>query len=333
MARVFLLSAAPPEQRNDYNVAAFRTLLASAKADSFGKHVLTDDAEAAEIILFAELLGTGLHFEVVRRHPLVKRYREKCFLFCSNAYVIPFLPGVFASVGKRWASRRTQGGFHVGSLQNEFSSFTPMTAGLPYLFSFIGSTASAPVRRQLGAVIHPRGFFRDTVKEFERALHDRMTLHERRDYHRQFVELTKASKFVLCPRGLGPATIRLMETMRMGRVPVIISDDWVEPNGPNWQGFSIRVPERAIADIPRLLEAREAEALAMGNLAREEWQRWFSDEVAFHRVVEWCLQIRDRRRLPESIARLPVYLQLLRPFHLKWALRSLLRKARGQVVG
>jgi len=335
MARVFLLSAAPVEQRNDYNLAALRTLQASAKADRFGVHRLTDDAETADIILFAELVGAGLHFEEVRRHPLVKRYREKCFVFCSNAFAIPFLPGVYASVGKRWASRRTQGGFHVSRLQNEFSSFTPAAADLPYLFSFIGSTASARVRRQLATVTHPRGLFRDTAEEFKRALYDRMTLNERRDYHRQFVEVTKASKFVLCPRGLGAATIRVMETMRMGRVPVIISDDWIEPSGPNWPGFSIRVAEGAIADIPRLLEVRESEAVAMGNLAREEWQRWFSDEVAFHRVVESCLQIRTRRRMPEAIARLPVYLQLLRPFHLKWTLRALARKARkfSRLVG
>jgi hypothetical protein len=67
----------------------------------------------------------------------------------------------------------------------------------------------------------------------------------------------------------------------------------------------------------------------MGNLARKEWEDWFSDAAAFHRVVEWCLQIRDRRRLPEAIARLPVYLQLLRPFHLRWTLGRMLRKARG----
>jgi hypothetical protein len=325
MARVFLLSAAPGEQRTDYNLAAYRTLLASAKGDGAGGHVLTDDADAADLILFAELLGTGLQFEGVRRHPLVKRHREKCFMFCSNAFAIPFLPGVYASVGKRWASHRTMGGFHVSPLQNEFTTFTPTADDLPYLFSFIGSTASAPVRKRLAAVSHPRGFFRDTAEEFERALYDRMTLNERRDYHRQFVEVTKASKFVLCPRGLGAATIRLMESMRMGRVPVIISDDWVEPEGPNWQGFSIRVSEDAIADIPHLLETRETEAVAMGNLARDEWKRWFSDEVAFRRVVDWCLQIRDRRQLPETIGRLPAYLQFLRPFHLKWALRSLRR--------
>jgi hypothetical protein len=329
MASVFLLSAAPDEQRNDYNLAALRTLEASAKADSFGKHSLTDDAEAADIILFAEMIGAGMHFHRVRNHPLVKRHREKCFMFCSNAFVIPFLPGVYASVGKRWASRRTLGGFHVTPLQNEFLSFSPATADLPYLFSFIGSPATAPVRRQLAALRHPRGFFRDTENAFQQVLHDRVPQKERRDYHWQFVEVTKASKFVLCPRGLGPATIRLMETMRMGRVPVIIADDWVEPTGPDWERFSVRVPERAVADIPRLLESKEAEAVAMGNLARKEWEDWFSDAAAFHRVVEWCLQIRDRRRLPEAIARLPVYLQLLRPFHLRWTLGRMLRKARG----
>src|SRR2546430_7005512 len=44
---------------------------------------------------------------------------------------------------------------------------------------------------------------------------------------------------------------------RSGRVPVIVSDDWVEPTGPNWDEFTIRVPEGAVADIPRLLESRE----------------------------------------------------------------------------
>lgn len=326
MALVFLLSAAPVEQQNDYNLAAFRTLHDSAKVDRFGRHRLTDDAETADIILFAELLGAGMHFEEVRRHPLVKRHREKCFIFSSNALVIPFLPGVYASVEKDWASRRTLGGFHVSLLLNEFSSFSSPAADLPYLYSFIGSTASAPMRRQLATVTHPRGFFRDTADEFERVLFNRVSPRERRDYHRQFTEVTKASKFVLCPRGMGAATIRLMETMKMGRVPVIISDDWVAPNGPDWEAFSIRVSENAISDIPRLLEARETEAVEMGMRAREEWQSWFSGEVAFHRVVEWCLEIRARRRMPEAIERLPVYLQLLRPFHLKWALRTFLRK-------
>jgi hypothetical protein len=328
MARVFLLSGAPPVERSPYNLGPLTALTESAHADLFRAHTLTDDPAAADLILFADLYGAGTHFEAIRRHPLVKQYREKCFLFCSNAFVIPFLPGVYASVEKRWRSRRTCSGFHVGVLQNEFAEFTPPTDDLPYLFSFIGSTANAPVRRELRSLSHPRSFFRDTSAEFERVLKHRMSAEEARDYHRQYVELTKASKFVLCPRGLGVATIRLFETMRMGRVPVILSDQWVEPSGPDWERFSIRIRERDFREIPRLLERREAEAVQMGKLARAEWEHWFSDEAAFHRVVEWCLQIRARRRLPEVLGRIPSYVQLLRPFHLRYALRSPYRAAR-----
>lgn len=322
MATVFLLSAAPPQEQTAYNLAALHALQRSAARDAFGTHRLIESPAAADLIIFPELKGAGLHFQRVRRHPLVKRYREKCFIFSSNAYVIPFLPGVYASIERRWFSRRTLSGFHVTELQNEFATFSPPTDELPYLFSFIGSTATAPVRRRLQEVKHPRGFFRDTAEEFERVANARMTTHEARDYHRQYVEITKASKFVCCPRGLGVATLRLFETMRMGRAPVIISDEWVEPIGPEWPRFSIRVAEHDVARIPEILEARESDAVAMGELARKEWERWFSDEVVFHRVVELCLQLRAQRRVAEALARWPVYLQLLRPAHLRFALQK-----------
>ncbi|MFL6583156.1 MAG: exostosin family protein [Chthoniobacterales bacterium] len=328
MAKVFLLSAAPAQERTPFNLGPLTVLQASARCDPFGVHTLTDYPAAADLILFADLDGAGLHFEAIRRHPLVKRYREKCFIFCSNAFVIPFLPGVYASIEKRWASRRTLAGFHVGTLQNEFASFTPATDDLPYLFSFIGSTVNAPVRQRVRNVSHPRAFFRDTAAEFARISTGRMDEHERRDYFRQYVEVTKASKFVLCPRGLGVATIRLVETLKMGRVPVIISDNWVEPVGPDWGQFSVRIRERDVHKIPGILEARESEAIAMGHRARSAWEQWFSDEVAFHRVVEACLQIRACRRMPEAIARWPAYLQLLRPLHLRFALRRPYRAAR-----
>lgn len=332
MARVYLLSAAPPQERTDYNLSLLRSLETSARADMFGIHKVVDDPHNADLILFADLLGAGMHFELIRRHPLVKRYREKCFLFCSNAYVIPFLPGVYASLEKRWSSSRTRGGFHTDTLQNEFASYTSPTADLPYLFSFIGAVSNAPVRYALAALSHPRGFVRDTTEEFDRVSRARMTQREARDYHRQYVEVTKVSKFVLCPRGLGAATIRLIETMRMGRVPVIISDAWVPPTGPDWERFSIRVPEAGVVEIPRILEEREHEAVVMGQLARRQWEEWFSQHAAFHRVVEWCLDIRARRRVPEAIARLPVFMQLLRPFHLKYALRQRYHSVRARLL-
>ncbi|MDQ2919268.1 MAG: glycosyltransferase family 47 protein, partial [Verrucomicrobiota bacterium] len=136
--------------------------------------------------------------------------------------------------------------------------------------------------------------------------------------------------FVLCPRGVGASTIRLFETMRMGRVPVILSDEWVPPVGPLWEKFSVRVAEKDFAQVPRLLEEREHMAVPMGQLARREWEEWFSPEVAFHRVVDYCLAIKEGRRWPEALARWPVYLQLARPFHFRRLLRRKFDELRGR---
>ncbi|MFL6530832.1 MAG: exostosin family protein, partial [Chthoniobacterales bacterium] len=177
---------------------------------------------------------------------------------------------------------------------------------------------------------HPRGLIRDTADEFARLLHLKMSAEERREYHRAYADVTKATKFVLCPRGIGASTIRLYETMRMGRAPVILSDSWVAPDGPRWDEFSIRIPESDVSQIPRLLEARESDAVAMGERAHAAWQEWFADDVVFHRAVESCLAIRARRHLPETLARWPVYLQLLRPFHFKRLLRRKYEAIRGR---
>jgi hypothetical protein len=329
MASVLVLSATPRDDQSDYNLAPARAFEEAAAVDRFKMHMLTNDAERADIILFAEFHGAGLHFERIRRHPLVRRFREKCFVFCSNAFVIPFLPGIYASIEKRWSSRRTRSGFYVGLPANEFTTYTPPTNDLPYLFSFMGSIANARVRRDLATLTHARNFFQNTSEEFERLLQRRMDPRERRDYYRRYGELTKATKFVLCPRGLGASTIRLFETIRMGRVPVILSDAWVEPEGPRWREISIRIPERDFAQLPEVLEQREPEAVAMGELARAEWDEWFSDEVVFHRTVECCLSTRQQRRLPESIARLPAYLQYLRPFHFRQVVRRKLRQTQS----
>jgi hypothetical protein len=329
MAQVLLLSATPSDDQTDYNLAPLHALQENVRADRFRAHRLTEDPEGADVILFVELYGGGFHFERVRAHPLVKKHREKCFLFCSNAFVIPFLPGIYASIEKRWSSGRTNSGFYLGTLKNEFTTYTAPTDDLPYLFSFMGSTANAPVRRRLATLFHPRSFFQNTAEEYSRLLHREMRERERRDYHRRYSELGKATKFLLCPRGLGASTMRLFETMRMGRVPVILSDAWVEPPGPGWNEFSIRVRERDFWKVPQILEERERDSVAMGELAHREWKQWFSEEAAFHRIVESCLEMKSQRRIPESLARLPVYLQYLRPFHLRQYLRGRLRGSRA----
>jgi exostosin family protein len=333
MARVFLFSVTPEDDQTDYNLAPLLDLRKSVELDRFRLHTVTDDPDAADLIIFAEFYGAGWYFERLRRHSLLRKHRDKCFLFCANPYVIPFLPGVYTGVEERWSSSRTRPGFYLGRTRNEFTvAFDPPAHDLPYLFSFMGSVRNAPIRRKLVTLRHDRSFFQDTGEEFDRLLNRKMEQRERLDYERRYAELTKASKFVLCPRGQSVSSVRLFETMRMGRVPVILSDGWVAPAGPRWERFALRIREREFAKIPRLLEQREAEAVEMGELARKEWQEWFSDEVLFHRLVELCLDIKQKRRLPENMARWPVYLQYLRPFHLRRMLGTKYRALRQTLL-
>src|ERR1700731_2247013 len=149
MARVVLLSATPADDETEFNLAPLLELRKGAELDRFGIHTLVTDPEEADVILFVEFYGAGWYFERVRRHALVRKYREKCFLFCSNPFVIPFLPGVYTGIEKRWASARTRPGFYLGRGKNEFTTYTPASDGLPYLFSFMGAVRNAPVRQKL----------------------------------------------------------------------------------------------------------------------------------------------------------------------------------------
>ncbi|CAN5568065.1 hypothetical protein BH20VER3_BH20VER3_20150 [soil metagenome] len=327
MAKVFLLSVAPfPEDA--YDRGACRRLRQSAEIDQFGVHTLADDPSAADLILFAELQGAGPYFEKVRRHPLVRTHREKCFLFSCTPYALPFLPGIYTSIERRWASGRTRGGFYLGVSENEFVTYSEPNDDLPWLYSFLGSTANAPVRQRLRRLAYPRGFFQDTAADQERVLAGKLTAAEMLRYWQRYAESIRASKFVLCPRGVSPSSVRLFDVMRMGRIPVILSDQWVPPLGPGWDQFSLRVPERSLDRLIPLLEERETEAPVLGRRARAAWEAWFSESVCFHRVVEWCLEIRAGRTIPERWAHLLPYLHYLRPFHFRHRLRTRYRALR-----
>ncbi|MEP7014315.1 MAG: exostosin family protein [Verrucomicrobiota bacterium] len=323
MAKVLLLSTADKcDDGSDYNRGAFLKLQQSASIDIFHDHQLTDDPESADLILFAELYGAGDYFDSVKQHPLVKKFREKCFLFCSNDFVIPLLPGIYASIERRWSSARTRSGFYLGVFENEFVEFAPPTNDLKYLYSFIGNCDTAPIRRKLGRLVHPRSLYVDTSAEYPDFLYNKLTADQKRAYSFRYTEICKASKFILCPRGFGASSVRLFDAMRMGRVPVILSDQWVPPAGPKWEKFSLRLPEREFTSVPELLERHEPSFIEMAKLARAQWEEWFSEGVCFHRVVEWCLDIKTHRHIPERVARFSVYIQFLRPFHFRHFLRT-----------
>jgi hypothetical protein len=293
-------------------------MLASAALDRFGVHQLCEDPHEADVIMFVETISTftyrNHYFQQVRRHPVYQRFRSKSYLFAAADKVVPFLPGVYASIERRWYLPAWTRSGHYPGVKEE--------PGHPYeadrvpsrLFSFVGSSHTHRVRSRVMQLEHPDALLIDSDAEspaFEPGEQPPAPDELRTLYLRSIED----SAFVLCPRGGGTATFRLFETMMYGRVPVILSDQWVPPDGPNWDSFSLRVNESEVNTIPVLLETYAADAPSMGRAARSAWEEWFSETVSFHRTMELCLDLARLAPARAGLRRYVPFLQMLRPYH------------------
>lgn len=312
MAKVFLTSAYDPA------VALLGTLEQAARQDVRGRHVLTDDPEAADVILFVEARPGWPFYERVVRHPLARRYRAKSFLFTRVDTPLPVMQGIYASIPRQ--------GYHPQWVRSGLYLCTTRWAPPappapdPLLFSFLGNARNHPVRQRLLALQDPASVVEDTSGLDPAAF----SAEEEARYRARYAEVGARSRFLLAPRGKGASSIRLFEALRMGRPPVILSDEWVEPEGPEWDAISVRVRERDVEKLPRILRALEPEAEAMGRRARAAWERWFSERTVFDTLVSWCLSIRRERSLPVPVLRGGTYAGTFRVPHAKKLARRLL---------
>jgi hypothetical protein len=278
---------------------AFEELSRCAGLDRYRVHTLTENPEEADLILFAETV----HFDdpewrTLKAHSYVERFREKCFLYNEADTPWCVLPGLYCSMPSRAFQPRRQKAF------NYLYTMNAKVAGVAgpdrrFLYSFMGAANHAS-RRRILKLRDARAVLDDTSK-FNIWLPTGAEEREARE--RRYAEVLQSSAFVLCPRGAGTSSYRLYETMKLGVAPVMISDEWVEPEGPDWGAFMLRVGEGEVARIPELLREHEHEALERGARARLAWQQFFSPEVQFHRAVEACRELLSLRVFPEAVAR------------------------------
>ena len=68
-------------------------------------------------------------------------------------------------------------------------------------------------------------------------------------------DLISESYFSLCPRGYGPTSFRLYESISLGSVPIYISDDFFLPFKEliDWENLAVLIKPREIKKIPRIL--------------------------------------------------------------------------------
>lgn len=289
--RVYLASCTSPTQESP----AVQAWQAAAARDVFGVHQLTLHPGQADLILFVDLhLSPDWRLHSLLDHELVRRFRGKTLVYDERDHPWLALPGLYCSMPRRHFDHRLQRACaYYGAVH--FTDEKRLGVEPDYLFSFMGSR-SHPIRTPILRLTHPRGMLEDTsgfvfYDRSDPAAYD----HQRGRY----LSTLLRSKFVLCPLGAGTGSIRLFETLAAGRVPVIISDQWVPPTGPAWSHISLGVRESAVGSIPRLLEAAEERYPQMSAAAQTAHEHWFSQSVIFHRLISECTGLL-RQRLSEE---------------------------------
>lgn len=246
-------------------------------ADSFlGKTTtgvqVVEDSEKATHILFLE---TGDYTRPLWKknplgeHELRRKFPHKCYIWSYEDHPSTYLPGLYTSMPRAWFDPRLHRAFRYPYLHAERLP-VPDEKERDILYSFVGAPTAA-LRREIFALPkHPSALVRE-------APNYNSVNHAPEQAVMDYADILARSRFTLCPAGAATSSFRFFEALRAGSVPVIISDELVLPEGPDWTKCSVRVAENDIPRIPQMLESI-ADPEAMSRAAKRAHGDFFSLE-------------------------------------------------------
>lgn len=307
MAHVLLVPPSPGPGGYDALEADYRIVATSASGAST-VHKLATDPEQADVILY---VGTRapLHRDV-RHHPWAREYPRKVVVYDSGDWLIPFFPGIYPSIPPKFHDpHRTCGGHYLRYSDSSAIRYTDPNTKPTLLFGFRGAMATHPIRQRLLDLAGPDSDIVDTSAAPGRGYGQAASVYE--DYKDEYGQSLARAKYILCPRGAGPSSMRIFEAMKAGRVPVIISDAWVAPPGPDWSTFSLRLLERDIANLRSILRSDQQSAPERGRRAKRAWDEHYSPQACFATLASQALSVLPHRWGRERCRRAMAHVRLL----------------------
>ena len=266
------------------------------------RHQMTDDPEEADIIVFWEPHQRSQIIRIprLRAHPLVHRFPNRVFVVSVEDAPLGLLSGLYTSLpARRHHPHRHRTSLYYRTQNPYLRSLRASRQVSPtHLAAFVGAK-SHDLRRRLfsfsGEFSRHHILLTPTPYNYFLIPQD-LGL---KPFHLAFIETILDAKFSLCPRGNGPASYRVQESLALGRAPVIISDDWVPVADLDWDRFAIFVPEKNVPDLPAILREYEPRWKVMGDMAKQIYESHFCPEVFAARVIEQIVAIYNLRQHDE----------------------------------
>lgn len=316
--KIYILSAYNESEEN----FAFQNLKKSSLHDPFKKYILEENPQVADIIIFVEHHpGDDPYFFQVLKHPIYKLYKKKCYLYHDNDNHLAFLPTISPSVCKSAFNKKIHYSYHYLEQisSNPYVEYVPNESlEKKYLFSFLGASRTYPLVREKIVELYKGD---ENINDTKNSNSWELNGEDRNIYFKNYAKILLQSKFILCPRGIGPSSYRQFESMKLGIAPVIISDEWKEIDGIDWKNCSIRIKEKEVDEIQNILKSKGNEYAELGLNARKNYEKFMSFENQFHFLSDAAAKLHSFRAEVSFFDYLNEYKRFLEPFHFRGLLR------------
>lgn len=136
-----------------------------------------------------------------------------------------------------------------------------------YLYSFMGGVQNnyiSSIRNDIFNMKHPSNtfikntgqwHFNNVVYSNKQNKNKELNIDKKHLYNTEkYNELLLNSRFSLCPSGSGPNSIRFWESLAVGSIPILLADTLELPDGPEWKDAIIRLPEKNLTLLPKILD-------------------------------------------------------------------------------
>ena len=251
------------------------SFLNSIRAELLGRSGVSEaisPAEADAILIHEEFsFKEWRYIQKLLAAPVIGTYPHKTYTINTDDIASGLLRGIYTSLPRNRFDPAIHRAAPYMWYQNELvlERPTPTTTGPQFLATWRGNVSSNTKLRR--SMIRACNCSTSMLAEPTHSWFNQHTVEEKRRY----IDVVRNGRFSLCPAGCAAVSWRIYESMALGIAPVIIADAFMPPRGPDWDSFSVRIPESSLHHLEAVLQHYSPEYKSMGALARSAWEEFF----------------------------------------------------------